>query len=409
MNAQGYYRVPEVNLDGLRLDIEKLNKRAAKLGVAPIHFAVMDWEAVTLTHPVTAQEYVRRYALVDIVGETPKLNGYVFAAKVEPTEAGNLVKLMPGVANIPERFYTSAMDCEHCHTSRRRNEVFVVKYEEKDDGYVQVGRNCLADFLGGTSPETLANIAEWLAEIREMGEDYDDERGYGTRGIDIGEPTEAFVAAVAAFARYEGYVSKAKAEFGGIPTVARAWMWLRPSCEADRDEIENLTQDGFAIEERDIALAAKAIAWAQNLSPSWDNNFEMNLKTSASLEWVDHKTGGIMSALVGSYLRAQEKIIREQVQRERSKDLVHLGVEGQRQSFADLTISHVRSFDGDYGVRTLVSFLDPDGNVLTWWTGYQPDWVEQGKTVTVKATVKKHDAYRGVPQTVLTRVNEVTA
>ena len=409
MNAQGYYRVPECNLDGLRIDIEKLNKKASKLGVEAIHFAVMDWEAVTLTHQSTGIEYIRRYALVDIVGEAPKLAGWSFAAKIEPTEAGNLVKLMPGVENIPAGYYTTEMDCDHCNLNRKRNEVFVVVH---DDGlHAQVGRNCLADFLGGTSPETLANIAEWLAEVRAMGDDYDDERGYGTRGIDIGEPTEAFVSAVAAFARFEGYVSKKQAfEKHANSTASRAWWWLRPgNSKGEREERDWLEFKGFAIEERDIALASKAIDWAKNLEPDYSNNFLTNLKVSASLEWADHKTVGILSAIVGAYLREVEKLIREAKTREQAKDLVHLGKVGERVLFRQLTVTNVRSFDGDYGVRTLVSFSDADGNVLTWWTGYKPDWIEVERVVDVKATIKKHDDYRGTPQTVLTRVNEVTA
>lgn len=405
MRIDGLFRIPEVNLASLEAEIAKLNKRAAKLAVAPVTFFVHEWEEVSLTHPATGIAYTRHYALVEVKGPSPKLAGYEFVAKLEPTEAGNLVKLLPGITNIPERFYTVGMDCDHCRTQRHRKETFVVRHESGQ--HVLVGRNCLADFLGGKSPEHLAALAELLASLREVAED-EEQRGWGGRDF-LGEPVEAFVATVAAFARCEGYVSKKQAYESdgrhGEPTSARAWWWLSPPLsEDDRRERAYLEGKGFAVEARDEEIAAKAIAWAKAVEAEPGDNFLWNMKISASLEYADGKTIGILAALVGSYLREQEKIARDAARAEAAKDKVHVGQIGVRTEFADLTIAGVRSFDGQYGVRTLITFLDPDGNVLCWWTGYQPEWVRQGDKVTVKATVKKHDAYRGEPQTLLTRV-----
>lgn len=398
------YRIPEVNLAALEAGIAKLNKRAQKLGVTPVTFTLEGWEAVTLTHASTGIAYVRRSALVEVVGETPRYEGWRFAAKIEPTEAGNLVKLMPGVDTIPARFSTSDMTCDHCQKARQRSEVFVV-WHEFSARFAQVGRSCLADFLGGQSPEHLAAMAEFLADVRSLGDEMDG--GGWSGGIDPGEPTEAYVATVAAFARFEGYVSKKHVleGRGQQSTGSRAWWWLRPSSsEGNTNERAYLEGNGFAVEARDVALSQAAIAWAKALPERYDNNFLTNLKISASLEWADHKTVGILSALVGVYLREQEKIEINRVKAAVTVPSQHVGVEGQRGLFPGLTITGVRTFDGDYGVRTLLSFLDSSGNKLTWWTGYAPDWAEQGAVVSVKGTVKKFDTYREEAQTVLTRV-----
>jgi hypothetical protein len=68
-------------------------------------------------------------------------------------------------------------------------------------------------------------------------------------------------------------------------------------------------------------------------------------------------------------------------------------------------IVSVKSYDGDYGMRYLVTMRTPEGHVLkTWNSGAFGREVEKGQTVAIKATVKKHDEYQGVPQTELTRV-----
>lgn len=61
------------------------------------------------------------------------------------------------------------------------------------------------------------------------------------------------------------------------------------------------------------------------------------------------------------------------------------------------------SFDGKYGLSTLFSFVDENGNIINWWTTtFQP--YSQGEWLVIKsATVKRLDEYRGIQQTVITR------
>jgi len=402
------YRIPETNLAGLHEQIAKLNKRATKLKVTPVRLVVDHWETVegTYTGPFgDTIPYTARYCHLSIVGTTPKLQGWTFTAVIQPTEAGNLVKLVPGtVENIPAWFYEAKMTCDHCKMDRQRNEVFVLHHE--GGGWAQVGRTCIQDFLGGVSPERLLNEASYLMDSGSLMREAEDEGwGRGSGGwVEPTEPTEVYVSTCAAFVRFEGFVSKAQSQLpgGGDPTSARAWMWLNPS-KHDRDEIAWLQHNGFAVEERDITLAAKAIAWAQQLTNVETNNFLANLKVSASRTIVDGKSIGLMAALVGAYMREVEREELRRKERETMKPSAYVGEVGQRLTLPQLTITNVRTFDSDYGVRTMVKLIDPDGNQFTWWTGYAPDWVEQSAVVTIKATVKKFEEYRGIKGTVITR------
>jgi hypothetical protein len=61
------------------------------------------------------------------------------------------------------------------------------------------------------------------------------------------------------------------------------------------------------------------------------------------------------------------------------------------------------SYDGKYGLSTLFSFVDENGNIINWWTTTFQSY-SQGEWLVIKsATVKKLDEYKGVQQTVITR------
>lgn len=400
------YRIPEDNLGKLQDEIAGLNKRARKLGVDPIRLTVVEWESRTQPHPQHREvEITLKWAHVEIEGATPKLGGWTFAAKIEPTEAGNLVKLLPGVENVPQRFYTTDMGCDHCGFTRYRKEVFVVRHEGGE--YKQIGRKCLADFLGGKSPEGLAQMAEWGCLVSDLlgGAERD---GWSIRAEPT-EPTPLFVAAVAAFARFEGYVSRKEAEGTfKTPTSQQAWRYLRPGDQYDRKWKEGLHEQGFDIEARDVELATKAVEWAKALEPRYDQNFLYNLKIASTLETVDRRSMGILAALVGSYMREVEQQEINRKKRETRKPSAWVGVVGQRQVFPNLTVTGHREFDGSFGVTTLINLMDSSGNVIKWWaSGARPMWCEQGATVSLKGTVKKHDEYQGEQQTVITRAAAV--
>jgi hypothetical protein len=76
---------------------------------------------------------------------------------------------------------------------------------------------------------------------------------------------------------------------------------------------------------------------------------------------------------------------------------------------ATLTVMDSKTFDSQYGVRTLVTFIDEENNLLKWWTGYVKGTfvdVERGTNVgPCDFTPKQHGEYKGKPETTITRVS----
>ena len=65
-------------------------------------------------------------------------------------------------------------------------------------------------------------------------------------------------------------------------------------------------------------------------------------------------------------------------------------------------MTDARPIASDFGVSFLHTFKDADGRIFKWFGSSKVG--EKGAELVVKATVKKHDDYRGDVQTALSRV-----
>lgn len=410
------YRIEAAQYGKLRSVLDDLSKRALKLGVEPVELTVLGKETVETTEPVIGEAFdgarvilshrpvKRTYYTVRVTGGYPKLNGWHFVAKAEPTPFGTLVSTFPG-ETTPESFRDTDLHCDHCGTTRRRDLVYVIRHD--DGSYKQVGSTCLRDFLGSDkTPQALANAAEFGALLREYLAG--DEDGFMGAGYGIATPqvdTVEFLSTVAAFARQFGFVTGKQAmESGAQATGRRAWQYLTWSKQAQREHEDN----GFTgVDEKDVELAETARAYAMALPGR--SEFENNLRIAASLDYVNEKTVGVLSYAIESYRRDLEKAIRARheakVAAERPQPSTpYAGEIGERKVFPKLTVVRIRDFDGDYGVSRLVSMVDEEGrNVCTFTTGAWAWNVDEGDEVSLKGTVKNHETYRDVPQTKLTR------
>lgn len=97
----------------------------------------------------------------------------------------------------------------------------------------------------------------------------------------------------------------------------------------------------------------------------------------------------------------------------------HIGEVGDRIEFTG-TVSFTRSFENDYGFGFQTKLVTDDGNVVIYWNlfgaevadfGIDPDNIkkidaEKGDRITFRAAVKKHDEFKGVKQTVISRATK---
>ena len=143
------FRVPDAELGELRRRIERLDRRARKLGAAPIRL-------------LDTGERDGTASFVVLCGRAPRLAGWTLAAIVSHRD--HQTSLRPvGIAgeNLHAARFAEAR-CEHCGLRRQRAETFVVTRERTGE-VRQVGSGCVRDFVGGHDPERACRQAEYLA------------------------------------------------------------------------------------------------------------------------------------------------------------------------------------------------------------------------------------------------------
>lgn len=402
--------IPAYNFDAFLEQVEKMNDRAIKLGCSPLTLRLIRrFEAEQTSR--TGAKYLQPRVEIELLGETPKLEGWSLLASVEMQENGeNLVRTVPGCV-VPEAYRMTDTHCDHCGAKRRRKEVFVLGHE--DGRTVQVGRQCIADFLGHASAASLIARASWMLEVAGVcqnarDEDFSDMGGRGELRRDMSE----FLATVAVCVRRLGWVSNKKAQeqsdgyHNVTSTSSLAWTVLTDKKGYLRDLI---VEKSLYAEEGDEKLAQAALTWAQSQPTTGVSDYFYNLGVACRQIFVSRKTSGLVASAVAAYQRVQEDAERcKNLEQERIRK--HVGEIGKRMTFTNLTIKRIRYFEGAYGVRTLVTFEDVSGNMLVWWASREQSLAE-GDVVDVRGTVKVHDEYNGQPQTTLQRatVTKVTS
>lgn len=390
------YRIHSYNMEAFNEKINKLNKKAVKLNFPVIE--VKEIEIETIVNEKTKE--VQMYHVIEINGESPKLNGWKFVARVETIKENkmNLLFVAPN-ETIPTIYRESGSKCDHCSTSRYRKYTYVLQHENGE--YKQVGSSCLKDFLGHANPHSYAKYLEWIEEITNFAEDSEEyDRGsYGIR--DYKYELDHYVAYVAEYIKQTGYfLSKSKAqEQERMSTADRVWNEIH---NKDLKQKDKTVQE---ISEESKQLAQDAIQWAISLKEQENlSDYHHNLYLSCEMNIVDWRSSGIVASLITAYQYAIELIEKKEKIKEERKDSEYFGTIGEREEFT-LEVIKKSGFSTQFGWTVLHIFKDQNGNTATWFSSNKE--FEVGETVTLKATVKEHREYEGTKQTVLTRCNEV--
>lgn len=417
MEEKKTYQIPAENLPKLQERIDKLNRRAAKIGCTPVVLDVK--EAVRKERRVPVKDAygnVERDAAdkiiyetvvevlypVEVHGEAPKYAGWTLVAALQfvaaegDQEAAMFIRTVPG-QTLPETYRRIDQKCDHCGQARRRTETFVVRHEAGT--LKQVGRQCIADFLGHQDPEKYAQMAEWLTSCAAVLEDAE-EGGWGGGRTSVW--LEDYLSFVAMVVREKGWLSRSKArelaekEEHRQPSADRALtaMNARPTKEQPRPPRP---------EAEDRELAKQAIEWLRTeLAPKTDlNDYQHNLVTICTRDVVLDKGFGVAASLIPTYKREMGFVAERKIRRENDLKSQHFGAVGERAIFT-LTLLKKVDIEGEFGLSQLNRFVDANGNIATWFAS-GGSGLEIGKTYTLKGTVKRHEDYKGIKQTLLTR------
>src|SRR5690554_411993 len=394
--------IPKSHLPALKIKVEALGRKAAKLGMEPFGIEVLEEAVKPWTRQILDMEdrvgYHRQEMIhavkVRVTGEPPQMDGFRLIARIdmEAAHAARVTPLTWAYDSIPEPYFSGEATghCDHCHQPRERRWLFLL--EEVSSGKIlEVGRTCLKDFLGHSGGDTMLRRAQLLLSVINLMEEIDED-GY----VQGGRPPEPvvdlrwFMSAAAMQIRKRGFVSRTLAEeTGELATADVVGEMVRTGVE-QRKGIA-----AFALE--DVNKADAVLAWAREVLPvkAEHSEFETMIVHHARFDTVGLKRGsGVMTAAITAYDRDQE-------QTASLEELLALGYAGDPGERLELLCERKRSFSSEtkWGLMWKHIFCDTDGRQLVWKTSKA---IEETK-VKLKGRVKEHGEYRGIPQTIMTR------
>lgn len=377
--------------------IEKVNRKALKLGVAPFTTELGPVRLVRVNTGETGgarREDGHRYKeVVDItiLGAPVEVSGYRFLGRVDFEDGAILVNARPG-EHLPARYRTTTPYCDHCASLRQRNSVFIFR-RDGGEQHVQVGRSCLKDFMGHDPAAVLWSSSLWSRLVDEIDEECGRGGGYQ---CDV-TLVDTVLAMAAALVRVEGrFVSRSQAADSDymVATASRVDEQLFPP---------SIRPDGWVTivpTEEDEKRAAEAKAWclATMVKPD-QSDYEYNLTTLVQQDAINIKRIGLVVSLAGVYAKHLGELV---AKAKRVNE--HVGEIGKRRSFS-ATYAGASSYDNAYGTVYIGRFDTPEGLLV--YKGSSPFWsteLQPGAEIEFVATIKDHDDYRGTKQTLVQRV-----
>ena len=358
------FRVRVENLPELRKRIQRIDRRARRLGTGPVLL-------------VDTGRRQAGHAVVVLQGDTPRVEGWRVAAVVHHHGADAELRPVPGASMMPlSSARWRVASCDHCQVARNRKETFLL-FRDSDRALRQVGSSCLRDFLGSHDPERLCRQAEYLlfagAELS---------GAVGGTGVEPGATLdlEAFLVHAARVVRRAGWTSGAA---GTDETPSSA------------DQAEASLEERAPLEPADCRLAHGTLAWARELLPLKRNpsGFERDLVAVVGESWITRRERGLICAAV--------MIRRRELARARSRSR-HQGRVGEELEVVGL-VEHVFARPStSWGHVYHAVLRDLDGNRYRWWSS-RPLPIEEHLAFRLRGRVTAHDMHRAERETVLTR------
>lgn len=387
--------VPADLLPGVAKRLASLNKRAAKVNAPAVDLQIgpAEWRDVFEDGEKVGAERVVRVA---VIGAPPALGGWSFVATVDHQDdpaLPNILRTVPGVEIDPEvreSFRHTGATCEHCGLDRLRKDTYLVRHE--DGRIAQVGSNCLKDFTGH-DPAVVLRWIHWVdAFVAEV-----TEAGFG-RG-EVSTPLAALLAVTAAVVAQFGWVSKGTAwEQDRVATAASVQTILRPRTAEDRKFAESVP-----VTAEHEATAAQIIEFVRGIE-DLRSDYLANLAAVFAADFVTPRNEALAASGWICWKNAQERAQADEAKAKAGAESDFVGEVGGKVD-VEATVVSTRTTYSDYGASELVVLTDDDGNVFkTFSSGHFGAQAEVGIRFHLTGTVKRHDVFKGVRETVLTRV-----
>lgn len=329
---------------------------------------------------------------VTITGRPPSYGGWRFLAAVDNVAGQPVLRYPPGAAetDLVANGSIRPGTCDHCHTTRPRTTTLLVRHETS--GQVkQVGSGCLKDFLGWSTLPVFLDVDDLVGELRAHH-----------------RPTTGTQWSLESVLAYSWAIF---ATYGWTPASATGGRH-----QPTRDLVGTVLANGKGAEEILIRIADRlpqaptmAARIITDLTPTVQPEtagYGANLKALLTAGVVPRRQLGLAVSMVNAWEHRDEAPARPAAETtEPARTLSHAGTVGDPITLTG-TITCLLPLAGyhRYSPPQRLLIVDCGDTIAKTMTsaGWSHD-LSRGDTVTLTGTVKAHQEYRGIPQTMLAR------
>lgn len=342
-------------------------------------------------------------------------NNWAFGGSVEPSgvDGKNFVDVNLSGKDlgfvVPSKYFTTnPCTCDYCRTNRKRNKTYLVVNRETGE-WKQLGKECLKLFVAGIDVDAIATFESFIKEA-ECAVNPVDEFFYNRR-FKFVKVADALSLACAVY-RERGYLAtrdvagnsndlcnknivqrKLAQQYG----YDSDFLNISNSARSEIDEITVKTNTAIAKEDVEVAIEmAKRFP---------DESYYNNLKVIVENEYIPLNKLGLLVSIPKAIDRYEDEKKKQEEKERLAAESDYLGSVGEKISVNFVSGREVACCETQFGLLHIYEFKDASGNTVVWKSSSSKDIPEIG---VVAGTVKSHEEYNGIKQTVILRA-KITA
>lgn len=337
-------------------------------------------------------------------------NNWAFGGSVEPSEVEgkNFVNVNLSGNDlgfiVPTKYFSSnPCSCDYCKTNRKRNKTYLVVNQEIGE-WKQLGKECLKLFVTGIDVDAIATFESFIKEAEDaasLGDEF-----FYNRRFKFVKVADALALACAVY-RERGYLATRDAVGNSNDlcnkNIVQRKLTQQYGCDSDflnisssvRSEIDEITvKTNTVIAKEDVEVAVEMVKRFP------DEPYYNNLKVIVENEYIPLNKLGLLVSIPKAIDRYEEEKRRQEEKEKLAAESNYLGSVGEKISVNFVSGREVACCETQFGLLHIYEFKDANGNAVVWKSNSSKDIPESG---TVTGTVKAHEEYNGIKQTIVLR------
>lgn len=337
-------------------------------------------------------------------------DNWAFGGSVEPSgvDGKNFVDINLSGKDlgfiVPTKYFSSnPCSCDYCKTNRKRNKTYLVVNRETGE-WKQLGKECLKLFVTGIDVDAIATFESFIKEAEDAANPVDE--FFYNRRFKFVKVADALALARAVY-RERGYLAtrdvagnsndlcnknivqrKLAQQYG----YDSDFLNISNSARSEIDEITVKTNTAIAKEDVEVAIEmAKRFP---------DESYYNNLKVIVENEYIPLNKLGLLVSIPKAIDRYEDEKKKQEEKERLAAESDYLGSVGEKISVNFVSGREVACCETQFGLLHIYEFKDANGNMVIWKTSSGKDIPESG---TVTGTVKAHEEYNGIKQTIILR------